>query len=113
MVVLLNTGVLSLTLWAGANGLRSAREASVKQTMSGGVWICIRVICVIFLSESKGKMLVQPGIRWYHKGDMLCVPPAEPVCGSCVGSHVPFALGKWPQIDHTPLHTLSGSSQSV
>ena len=87
MVVLMNTGMLSLTLWAGANGLRSAREASAKQTMSGGVWICIRVICAIFLSKSKGKMLVQAGIRWYCKGDVLYVPPAESVCGVSVGSH--------------------------
>ena len=94
MVVLLNTGVLSLTLWAGANGLRSAREASVKQTMSGGVWICIRVICVVFLSKSNRKMLVQTGIRWYHKGDMLCVPPAESVCGVSVSSHFPLTLEK-------------------
>ena len=74
-------------LWAGANGLRSAREASAKQTMSGGVWICIRVICVIFLSKSKGKMLVQAGFRWYRKADMLYVSPAEPVRGVIVGSH--------------------------
>ena len=94
MVVLLNTGVLSLPLWAGANGLRSAREASAKQTMSGGVWICIRVICVIFLSKSKGKMLVQTGIRWYRKGDMLYVPPAESVCGVSVSSHFPLTLEK-------------------
>ncbi len=94
MVVLMNTVMLSLTLWAGANGLRSAREASAKQTMSGGVWICIRVICVIFLSKSKGKMLVQTGIRWYHKGDMLYVPPAESVCGVSVGSHFPLTLEK-------------------
>ena len=94
MVVLLNTDMLSLTLWAGANGLRSAREASAKQTMSGGVWICIRVICVIFLSKSKGKMLVQTGIRWYRKGDMLCVPPAESVCGVSVSSHFPLSLEK-------------------
>ena len=90
----MNTGMLSLTLWAGANGLRSAREASAKQTMSGGVWICIRVICVIFLSKSKGKMLVQTGIRWYHKGDMLYVPPAESVRGVRVGSHFPLTLEK-------------------
>ena len=94
MVVLLSTGMLSLTLWAGANGLRSAREASAKQTMSGGVRICIRVMYVIFLSKSKGKMLVQTGIRWYHEGDMLCVPPAESVCGVSVGSHIPFTLEK-------------------
>ena len=79
--------VLSLVLWAGANCLRSAREASAKQTMSGGVWICIRVICVIFLSKSKGKMLVQAGIQWYRKCDMLYVPPAESVRGVIVGSH--------------------------
>ena len=94
MLVLMNTGMLSLTLWAGANGLRSAREASAKQTMSGGVWICIKVMYVIFLSKSKGKMLVQPGIRWYHKGDMLCVPPAESVCGVSVSSHFPLTLEK-------------------
>jgi hypothetical protein len=94
VVVLTNTGMLSLTLWAGANGLRSARAASAKQTMSGGVWICIRVICVIFLSKSKGKMLVQTGIRWYRKGDMLDVPPAESVCGVSVGSHFPLTLEK-------------------
>ena len=62
-------------------------DRSAKQTISGGVWICIRVICVIFLSKSKGKMLVQAGIRWYRKGDMLYVPPAESVCGVSVGSH--------------------------
>ena len=92
--MLMNTVMLSLTLWAGASGLRSARAASVKQTMSGGVWICIRVICVIFLSKSKGKMLVQTGIRWYRKGDMLCVPPAESVCGVSVSSHFPLTLEK-------------------
>ena len=94
MVVLMNTVMLSLTLWTGANGLRSAREASAKQPMSGGVWICIRVICVIFLSKSNGKMLVQAGIRWYRKGDVLCVPPAESVCGVSVCSHFPFTLKK-------------------
>ena len=36
VVVLTNTGILSLTFWTGANGLRSACEASAKQTMSGG-----------------------------------------------------------------------------
>ena len=90
----MNTDMLLLMLWTGANGLRSAREASAKQTMSGGVWICIRVICVIFLSKSKGKMLVQTGIRWYRKGDMLYVPPAESVCGVSVGSHFPLTLEK-------------------
>ena len=90
MLVLTNTVLLSLTLCAGANDLLRAREASAKQTMSGGVWICIRVICVIFLSKFKGKMLVQAGIRWYRKGDMLCVP----VCGVSVGSHVPLTLEK-------------------
>ena len=75
-MVFTNTALSSLLSWTGANGLRSAREASAKQTMSGGVWICIRMICVIFLSKSKGKMLVQAGIRWYRKGDVLCVPPA-------------------------------------
>ena len=94
MLVLMNTGMLSLTLWAGANGLRSAREASVKQTMSGGVWICIRVICVVFLSKSNRKMLVQSGIQRYRKGDMLYVPPAESVCDSCVSSHFPLTLEK-------------------
>ena len=54
---------------------------------------------IIFLSESKGKILVQTGIWWYHKGDMLCVPPAESVCGSCVGSQVSLTLRKLPQID--------------
>ena len=93
-MVLTNTAVLSLTLWTRANGLRSAREASAKQIMSGGVWICIRVICVIFLSKLKGKMLVQTGIRWYRKGDMLYVPPAESVCGVSVGSHFPLTLEK-------------------
>ena len=62
-------------------------EWYAKQTMSGGVWICIRVMYVIFLSKSKGKMLVQAGIRWYRKGDVLYVPPAESVCGVSVGSH--------------------------
>ena len=94
MLVLMNTGTLSLTLWAGANGLRSTREASAKHTMSGGVWICIRVICVIFLSKSKGKMLVQTGIQWYRKGGVPCVPPAESVCGVSVGSHFPLTLEK-------------------
>ena len=89
MVVLMNTSMLSLTLWAGANGLRSA-----KQIMSGGVWICIRVICVIFLSKFEGKMLVQTGIQWYCKGDMLDIPPAESVCGVSVGSYFPFTLEK-------------------
>ena len=64
-----------------------ALAKSVKQTMSGGVWICIGVICVIFLSKSKGKMLVQAGIRWYRTGDTLYVPPAESVRGVIVGSH--------------------------
>ena len=94
MLVLMNTGMLSLTLWAGANGLRSAREASAKQTMSGGVWICIRVICVVFLSKSNRKMLVQTGIRRYRKGDVLCVPPVESVCGVSVSSHFPLSLEK-------------------
>ena len=74
--------------------MRSAREASAKQTMSGGVWICIRVICVIFLSKSKGKMPVQTRIRWYRKGDVPCVPPAESVCGVSVGAHFPLTLEK-------------------
>ena len=86
MVVLMSTGMLSLTLWAAANGLRSAREASAKQIMSGGVWICIRVICVIFLSKSKWKMLVQNGIQWYRKGDMLYVPPQNRFAAS-VSAH--------------------------
>ncbi len=94
LMVLTNTVVLLVTLWTGANGLRSAREASAKQTMSGGVWICIRVICVIFLSKSKGKMPVQTRIRWYRKGDVSCVPPAESVCGVSVGSHFPLTLEK-------------------
>ena len=88
-------------------------EASVKQTMSGGVWICIRVICVIFLSKSKGKMLVQAGIQWYRKGDVSCVPPAESVCGVSVSSHFPLTLEKLPQINHTPPRALCGSPQSV
>ena len=71
-----------------------ALAKSVKQTMSGGVWICIGVICVIFLSKSKGKMLVQAGIQWYRKGDMLYVPPAKPVRGVIVGSHFPLTLEK-------------------
>ena len=86
-VVFMNTGLSSLLFWTGANGLRSAREASAKQTMSGGVRICVIVMYVIFLSKSKGKMLVQTGIRWYHAGDMLCVQLAESVCGVSVGSH--------------------------
>ena len=94
LMVLTNTVMLLLTLWTGANGLRSAREASVKQTMSGGVWICIKVICVIFLSKSKGKMPVQTRIRWYRKGDVSCVPPAESVCGVSVSSHFPITLEK-------------------
>ena len=69
-------------------------EALVMQTMSGGVWICVRVICAIFLSKSKGKMLVQAGIRWYRKGDVLYVSPAESVCGVSVGSHVPLNIEK-------------------
>ena len=113
MVVLMNTGMLSLTLWTGANGLRSALEASAKQTMSRGVWICIRVICVVFLSKSNRKMLVQTGIRRYRKGDMLYVPPAESVCDSCVSSHFPLTLVKYHQINYTPLCTLCVSSQSV
>ena len=92
MVVSMNTGMLSLTLWAGANGLRSAREASVKQWRSADM--CKKVSAVIFRSKFKGKMLVQTGIRWYRKGDMLCVPPAESVCGVSVGSHFPFTLEK-------------------
>ena len=69
-MVLTNTVVLLVTVTAALDW----SEWSVKQTMSGGVWICIRVICVIFLSKSKGKMPVQTRIRWYCKGDMLCVP---------------------------------------
>ena len=69
-------------------------EWCAKQTMSGGVRICIKVMYVIFLSKSKGKILVQTGIRWYRKGEMLCVPPAESVCGVSVGSHFPFTLEK-------------------
>ena len=94
LMVVKNTGMLYLTSGVGANGLRSARDASAKQTMSGGVRICIKVMYVIFLSKSEGKMLVQTGIRWYHKGDVLCVPPAESVCGVSVGSHFPFTLEK-------------------
>ena len=90
----MNTVMLSLTRWAGASGLRSARAASAKQTMSGGVWICIRVICVVFLSKSNRKMLVQTGIQWYRKGGVPCVPPAESVCGVSVGSHFPLTLEK-------------------
>ena len=44
---------------------------------------------------------------------MLCVPPAEPVCGSCAGSHVMLTLEKWPHINHTPPGALGGSSQSA
>ena len=58
-------------------------------------------------------MLVQTGIRWYHKGDMRCVPPAESVCGVSVSSHVPLTLEKRSQIDHTPPRVLGESSQSV
>ena len=39
LMVLMNTVMLFLMSGAGANGLRSAREASAQQTMSGGVWI--------------------------------------------------------------------------
>ena len=44
---------------------------------------------------------------------MLCVPPAEPVCGSCAGSHVMLTLEKWPHINHTPPRALGGFYQSA
>ena len=67
----------------------------------------------IFLSLSNGKMPVQTRIRWYRKGDVACVPPAESVCGVSVGSHVPLALVKWPQINHMPPRAVGGSPQSA
>ena len=68
---------------------------------------------VTFLSKSKGKMPVQTRIRWYRKGDVSCVPPAESVCGFSVGSHVPLALEKWPQINHMPPRAHGGFPQSA
>ena len=44
---------------------------------------------------------------------MLCVPPAEPVCGSCAGPDAPSTLEKRPQINPTPPRALDGSPQSA
>ena len=43
----------------------------------------------------------------------VSVPPAESVCGSCVGSHVSLTLGKWSHIDQKPPHVQSMSPRSV